>query len=157
MESQFLEGFPHYKEVNIDEKKEQSYLRKVWRTIKKSDYLTLKFSVSAVTTQLSRVTSNQPSLIELKAAVLIHSSMPDFRCSINVYGWGSGGFYLYSKSKPCTNYFLPNLVTSDQMAIDYRKDIEQNPPRVIKYGCLDYLTCSDLDTNEFETNVFPEI
>jgi hypothetical protein len=114
-----------------------------------------KISVSGIATQFSRITSTQPSLNELKAAEIIRLSTPDFQCSVNVYGWGSGSFYLYSKSKPCTKYFLPNLVVSDQMAIKYRKEIEQNPPRVINYGCLDYLTCSDLDINEFETVVFP--
>jgi hypothetical protein len=112
-------------------------------------------SVSGIATQFSRITSRQPSLNELKAVEIIRLSPPDFQCTVNVYGWDSGSFYLYSKSKPCTKYFLPNLVVSDQMAIEYRKDIEQNPPRVINYGCLDYLTCSDLDIIEFEIVVFP--
>jgi len=112
-------------------------------------------SVSSIATQFSHITSRQPSLNELKAAEIIRLSPPDFQCTVNVYGWGSGSFYLYSKSKPCTKYFLPNLVVSEQMTIEYRKNIEQNPPRVINYGCLDYLTCSDLDINEFEIVVFP--
>ena len=114
-----------------------------------------KISASTIANQFSRITSNQLSLNEIKAAEIIKLSPPDFNCSVNIYGWGSGSFYLNSKSKPCTKYFLPNLVASKQMAIDYMRDIERNPPRVINYGCFDYLTCSDLDINEFETIVFP--
>ena len=114
-----------------------------------------KTSAFAPTTQFSRFTSDQPSLNELKAAEIIRGSSKDFQCSISVYGWGSGSFYLFSKSKPCTKYFLPNLVSSERMAIDYKSELEQNPPRVINYGCLDYLSCSDLDISEFETIVFP--
>ena len=114
-----------------------------------------KTSASAALTMFSRITSDQPSLNELKAAETIQGSSNDFQCSISVYGWGSGSFYLYSKSKPCTKYFLPNLVSSERMAIDYKSELEQNPPRVINYGCLDYLSCSDLDISEFETLVFP--
>lgn len=114
-----------------------------------------EISSSTIANQFSRITSNQLSLNEIKAAEIIKLSPPDFNCSVNVYGWDSGSFYLNSKSKPCTKYFLPNLVVSKQMAIEYRREIERNPPRVINYGCLDYLTCSDLDINEFETIVFP--
>ena len=114
-----------------------------------------KISTSGLATQFSRITSDQPSLNELKAAEIIRRSSKDFQCSVSVYGWASGSFYLYSKSKPCTKYFLPNLVASKQMASDYRSNIEQNPPRVINYGCLDYLSCSDLDISEFEKFVFP--
>ena len=114
-----------------------------------------KISISTIANQFSRITSNQLSSNEIKAEEIIKLSPPDFNCSVNIYGWGSGSFYLNSKSRPCTKYFLPNLVATRQMAIEYMREIERNPPRVINYGCLDYLTCSDLDINEFETIVFP--
>ena len=114
-----------------------------------------KTSAFTPASQFSRFTNDQPSLNELKTAEIIQRSSIDFRCSISVYGWGSGSFYLYSKSKPCTKYFLPNLVAPKRMALDYRSEIEQNPPRVINYGCLEVLSCSDLDISEFETIVFP--
>ena len=124
-------------------------------TVKLSAATFDKISISTIANQFSRITSNQLSSNEIKAEEIIKLSPPDFNCSVNIYGWGSGSFYLNSKSRPCTKYFLPNLVAIRQMAIEYMREIERNPPRVINYGCLDYLTCSDLDINEFETIVFP--
>ena len=86
---------------------------------------------------------------------ILAGSAREFRCTMSVYGWGTGAFYFYTDSRPCTRHFLPNLVTTPAMFNEYRSDLIASPPRVINYGCLDQLTCADLDVGQFETSVFP--
>ena len=85
---------------------------------------------------------------------ILSESPANFKCTLTVYGWGTGSFYFYTNSKPCTRFFIPNIVPLNQVS-EYQTEILKSPPRVIRYGCLDRLTCSDLDVLSFETNVFP--
>lgn len=84
---------------------------------------------------------------------LLTGSPTNFKCTINVYGWGVGSFYFYTNSKPRTRYFLPNIIPIDQVG-EYQAEILNNPPRVINYGCLE-MNCSDLDVSKFGTYLFP--
>ena len=74
----------------------------------------------------------------------------DFDCAVNVYGWDQS-FYLYTQSRPCTRFFIPNLVVTPSMNEEYRKELLENPPRVINYR----FGGADLDVGAFERNVFP--
>lgn len=71
------------------------------------------------------------------------------QCVLSVYGWGVGENYLYSKRRPCTRYFLPNITIKDWQREEYRKSIQENPPAAIIYQTND----SDMDINKFESEV----
>jgi len=85
---------------------------------------------------------------------ILSESPANFKCTQSIYGWATGSFYFYTNSKPCTRFFIPNLVPLNRIS-EYKTEILKNPPRVIRYGCLDTLTCSDLDVLSFEKRVFP--
>lgn len=71
------------------------------------------------------------------------------QCILSVYGWGVSENYLYSKRKPCTRFFLPNIVHQDWQKIEYKKSIVNNPPAVIAYQTK----LSDMDISRFEKEV----
>ncbi len=71
------------------------------------------------------------------------------QCVLSVYGWGSGENYLYSERRPCTRFFLPNIVTQDWQKKEYAKAIIENPPAVIVYQTKG----SDMDIQKFESEV----
>ena len=92
---------------------------------------------------------------ESQSIQILSQSPKNFRCTISVYGWATGQYFFYTNSRPCSRYYIPNLVVSQWMTSEYRQELILNPPRLINYGCLDYRTCSDLDVSEFESVVFP--
>jgi len=71
------------------------------------------------------------------------------QCILNVYGWGSSEDYFYSKRKPCTRFFLPNIVTQAWQKSEYAKAIKDNPPSVIIYR----VAGADMDVPKFESEV----
>ncbi len=70
-------------------------------------------------------------------------------CILNVYGWGSGDIYLYADRKPCTRFFLPNIVSQDWQMKEYRISLINHPPRAIIYNTA----ASDMNVDRFEKNV----
>lgn len=120
---------------------------------------TLEDAISSASLQdfIDRISISEGDVLTPEEAAtreILAGSVREFRCTMNVYGW-SPAFYFYTHSRPCTRYFLPNLVTTPAMFREYRSDLIVNPPRVINYGCLDQLTCADLDVGQFEKSVFP--
>jgi len=71
------------------------------------------------------------------------------QCILSVYGWGVSENYLYSMRRPCTRFFLPNIVIQDWQKKEYARDIMENPPALIVYRTID----SDMDINKFESEV----
>jgi hypothetical protein len=71
------------------------------------------------------------------------------QCVLSVYGWGASENYLYSGRRPCTRYFLTNIVREDWQKKEYAEAIVKNPPAVIYYR----IKASDMDTNKFESEV----
>lgn len=71
------------------------------------------------------------------------------QCVLSVYGWGVGENYLYSMRKPCTRFFLANIVTQDWQKNEYRKDILENPPALIVYQTAG----ADMNIQKFESGV----
>ena len=107
---------------------------------------------------LENVVLNRSAPLDINESLsiqILSQSPKNFMCTMNVYGWGVGSYYFYTNSRPCSRYFIPNHVVSQEMASEYRQQLILNPPRLINYGCLDYRTCSDLDVSEFESVVFP--
>lgn len=70
-------------------------------------------------------------------------------CVLSVYGWGVGENYLYSERRPCTRFFLVNIVLLDWQKKEYRNAILQNPPAVIAYQT----SGADVDVQKFESEV----
>lgn len=75
-------------------------------------------------------------------------SSPD-QCVLSVYGWGVGENYLYSGRKPCTRFFLPNMVREDWQKKEYSLSVINNPPAIIRYQRAG----ADMDINGFESGV----
>lgn len=73
---------------------------------------------------------------------------PD-QCILSVYGWGSGENYLYSERRPCTRFFLPNIVLQDWQKKEYKDSILENPPMAIIYQTVN----SDMNIPGFESEV----
>ena len=69
-------------------------------------------------------------------------------CVFSVYGWTTGQFYFYTKRKPCSQYFLVNILDYDQKK-ELAAQLIQNPPKAIRYT----QSGSDLDVDQFETEV----
>jgi hypothetical protein len=71
------------------------------------------------------------------------------QCVLSVYGWGVSENYLYSERRPCTRFFLANIVREDWQKKEYVKDIIENPPAVMAYRT----SGADLDVTKFESEV----
>ncbi len=71
-------------------------------------------------------------------------------CIQGVYGWSIANLYLYTHRKPCSRFFLPNIITADQID-EYRQELFENPPAAIYYSQAG----ADLDIQTFEDEVFP--
>lgn len=71
------------------------------------------------------------------------------QCILSVYGWGVSENYLYSMRKPCTRFFLPNMVFQDWQKKEYARDVVENPPAVIIYQTAS----ADTDIQKFESEV----
>jgi len=71
------------------------------------------------------------------------------QCILSVYGWGVSENYLYSMRKPCTRYFLANIVLQDWQKKEYSKEIIENPPAVIIYQTAG----ADMDIQRFESQI----
>jgi len=104
--------------------------------------------------RISNSDSEVLSAEEATALRIISTSPRDFKCSVKVYGWGTADFYYYTRSKPCSRFFLVNLIIEVKDYEEYRKSLTENPPRIISYGCRRY-NCSDLDYEDFEQAGFP--
>lgn len=76
-------------------------------------------------------------------------------CILDIYGWGVGTTYLYSERRPCTRFFIANLVVEDWQRLEYKSNIITNTPSAIIYNP----TAGDLDYKSFEGRVinFPKI
>jgi hypothetical protein len=71
------------------------------------------------------------------------------QCILSVYGWGVSENYLYSRRRPCTRFFLPNIVNQDWQKKEYARDIMENPPAAIAYTTVE----TDMDIQKFQTEV----
>jgi len=54
-------------------------------------------------------------------------------CILSVYGWSVGETYYYAQRRPCTRFFLTNMVVEGWQEEEYRKSILKNPPQAIVY------------------------
>lgn len=70
-------------------------------------------------------------------------------CIVHVYGWGVGTTYFYADRKPCSRFFLVNLLPDDFYE-QYSSDLVTNPPAAIVYS----LAGADIDNVRFEESVF---
>jgi hypothetical protein len=71
------------------------------------------------------------------------------QCVLSVYGWGVSENYLYSERRPCTRFFLANIVREDWQKKEYAKDIMENPPTIIAYQT----SGADMNIQKFESEV----
>ncbi len=88
----------------------------------------------------------QPDLSEEN---FIKSRTRQSDCIIRIYGWGVGTTYFYSSRRPCTRFFLVNILP-EKYNEEYRTSVINNPPVAIIYD----LGGADLDTEKFEREVF---
>jgi hypothetical protein len=71
------------------------------------------------------------------------------QCVLSVYGWGASENYLYSERRPCTRFFLANIVKEGWQNNEYAQSILNNPPAAIYYRT----NASDMDVGKFESEV----
>lgn len=88
-----------------------------------------------------------PNLLSLYAKIKQGTQPED--CIQGVYGWGISSLYLYSERKSCSRFFIPNIITNDQIA-EYRSSLTDRPPAVLYYA----KGYADLDIEAFEAEVF---
>ena len=78
--------------------------------------------------------------------------VPGSGCMQVIFGWEAGSFYHYSNRKPCSKYFLANILQmSAKESENYVKEIISNPPEKVIYDTKG----ADLDVSQFELRVFP--
>lgn len=70
-------------------------------------------------------------------------------CTLSVYGWGVSQTYFYTKTKPCSRFFIPNIVVENWQKDEYRDSLMTNPPAVIFYSKNE----ADMDIDLFEKEV----
>lgn len=72
-------------------------------------------------------------------------------CILNPYGWEVAETYIYSKRRPCSKYFLVNILYSNPTYFNgYLKDIINNPPKVMVINTQ----LTDLNIEYFSQNIF---
>jgi hypothetical protein len=78
--------------------------------------------------------------------------VPGSGCMQVIFGWEAGSFYHYSNRKPCSKYFLANILQmSAKESENYIKETISNPPEKVIYDTKR----ADLDVSQFELRVFP--
>lgn len=73
-------------------------------------------------------------------------------CILHIYGWEVSPTYIYTQRRPCSKYFLTNLlhlIRRRRIALEYREQIFNNPPAAIIYNTLD----TDFNIDRFEREV----
>lgn len=100
---------------------------------------------SYLTKNTNFVVANQVSQFEKRITELTTKD----QCVLSVYGWGVSENYLYSGRRPCTRFFLANIVLQDWQKKEYADSIINNPPAVIAYQTQ----ASDMDIQRFESEV----
>jgi hypothetical protein len=100
--------------------------------------------------QLSSVVTLEDSASLQRYAVMA-SHLGGTGCLQVAYGWNSGAAYIYTGANPCSRYFLANLLTTDVVRNEFRRDMTTRPPDVIVYET----DMADLDVQSFEKTVFP--
>lgn len=83
---------------------------------------------------------------ETKLENYISAKTPKDSCILSVYGWGSGRTYFYAQRRPCTRFFLANIVQEDWQKKEYRESLLHHPPQAIVYTKLE----ADMDILRFE-------
>jgi hypothetical protein len=94
--------------------------------------------------------SNWKSL-ENDEATSVYKVFHHAKCGQVAYGWASGAYYLYSGTKPCSKYFLAELIVGDSLLEStYRDSFANHPPRLVYYDP----TQAGLDVKLFESRIF---
>lgn len=66
--------------------------------------------------------------------VLIKERVSSDECILHSYGWHVASTYIYTERKPCTRFFLANIVGQEWQKAEYRDSILQNLPAAVIYG-----------------------
>jgi hypothetical protein len=77
--------------------------------------------------------------------------LPADGCLQQIYGWDAGAAHIYTRSSPCSRFFIANLITTTTNKAEYRSELMQSPPAVVIYSPGG----ADLDVEAFERTVFP--
>ena len=71
-------------------------------------------------------------------------------CILHIYGWEVSQSYIYTRRKPCTQFFLANLVVGRPTRVKiYQDEILTHPPAAIIYNTGG----SDLNVTNFENEI----
>ncbi len=97
--------------------------------------------------QISRVLTT--SKVDAKLEDYIAEKTSPTSCVLSVYGWGAGEIYYYAQRRPCTRFFLVNIVVEEWQKKEYRESILQNPPQAIVYT----QGGADMEVAQFEKEV----
>ena len=87
--------------------------------------------------------------LEMQKYDYIKKQVSDQDCIQQAYGWNSGAAYIYTNIKPCSKYFLSNLIKTGEMKSAYKRKILGNLPAVLIYSTYG----ADMDTKIFEKEV----
>ncbi len=89
--------------------------------------------------------------LEADSETAKYQVFPKGECNQVAYGWASGAYYRYSGAKPCSKYFLAELIMGDDtLEESYRRSLVISPPMNIYYD----LSEAGLDVDFFESKVF---
>ena len=118
-------------------------------TLPKTEYFT-KYSYDEAT--IPSFWSNiqevkNPWKYELKSE--IDSLIGPQDCIMNLYGWAVGVDYFYLERRPCTRFFIPNILPKEYVQ-EYGDALVTEPPRAILYR----RGGEDMDVEIFESTVF---
>lgn len=86
---------------------------------------------------------------EMQKFDYIKKQVSDQDCIQQAYGWNSGAAYIYTNIKPCSKYFLSNLIKTGEMKSAYKGKILGNLPAVLIYSTYG----ADMDAKIFEKEV----
>ena len=85
--------------------------------------------------------------ISMETKIKNNTSLTD--CIDVQHGWNVGQQYYYSQRRPCTRFFLTNILPPEKIS-EYQQQLVSNPPAALVY--ITVLT--DLNVESFEQNIF---
>lgn len=80
---------------------------------------------------------------------LIKQRVSPDECILHIYGWHVSRTYLYTERKPCTRFFLINIVIKDWQRQEYKSNILNSPPKALLYGSAG----GDFNIESFEKEI----
>lgn len=92
---------------------------------------------------------NAESAADTKLETKIKNNISSSSCIDVQHGWNVGQQYYYANRRPCTRFFITNIIPAERIA-EYQSQLVNNPPAALIY----FTTLTDLNVENFEKNIF---